>query len=248
MVRHSKNILPKTTNPNPESNRYPPHPADPSHPSRYHLHLQAHHLRSPLLSASAENRRRDPQNLSTTKATSPSTHQSPILPDDIHSILPFAHMNITHTTGQHTENSIRAPSSTTILWHSCQLHSQPSSISSSTKIVSGRVLFSDSSPCSSNPHTQQPSIFSCPTLAGRKLESSGSIFLSTTLPSFIVSIVYLLSVSCRLVPGQTAFTNTNSSVLIDIPILLCSVGSLSLILKEPKYRSYLAIVSPTLSC
>nr|AGE96650.1 hypothetical protein ECU06_1690 [Encephalitozoon cuniculi] len=104
MVRHSKNILPKTTNPNPESNRYPPHPADPSHPSRYHLHLQAHHLRSPLLSASAENRRRDPQNLSTTKATSPSTHQSPILPDDIHSILllcPYEHH--THNRATHRE-------------------------------------------------------------------------------------------------------------------------------------------------
>ncbi|UYI26655.1 DUF2463 domain-containing protein [Encephalitozoon cuniculi] len=81
-----------------------------------------------------------------------------------------------------------------------------------------------------------------------KWESSESIVFSIVLPSFFIPPTYLLSTSCRLVPGQIGFTDTGINVLIDIPILLCPLVSLvlTIALEETECCYYSAIISSVL--
>ncbi|CAD25526.1 hypothetical protein [Encephalitozoon cuniculi GB-M1] len=72
------------------------------------------------------------------------------------------------------------------------------------------------------------------------------IIFSFILPSFTVPLTYLLSVSCRLVPGHIGFTDTGINVLIDILILLCSTGNLVPAFDEVKHCYYFAIISSIL--
>ncbi|CAD26151.1 hypothetical protein [Encephalitozoon cuniculi GB-M1] len=91
------------------------------------------------------------------------------------------------------------------------------------------------------------SILSITTLPINKWKNDGGpILFSIFLPPLFMSPAYLLSTSCRLVPGQIGFTDTGINVLIDILTLLCSVGSLLLILEESEYCYCFAIISSIL--
>ncbi|CAD25914.1 hypothetical protein [Encephalitozoon cuniculi GB-M1] len=71
-------------------------------------------------------------------------------------------------------------------------------------------------------------------------EDDDSLLYSITLPSFFIPFTYLLSVSCRLVPGQIGFTDTGINVLIDILILL--FPRTALVSKESKDRLLYAVL------
>ncbi|UYI27787.1 DUF2463 domain-containing protein [Encephalitozoon cuniculi] len=93
------------------------------------------------------------------------------------------------------------------------------------------------------------SILSITTLPINKWKNDGGpILFSIFLPPLFMSPTYLLSTSCRLVPGQIGFTDTGINVLIDIPILLCSLVSLVLIiaLEETECCYCFAIISSIL--
>ncbi|UYI26677.1 DUF2463 domain-containing protein [Encephalitozoon cuniculi] len=80
------------------------------------------------------------------------------------------------------------------------------------------------------------SILSITTLPINEWKGDDSLIFSTVLPSLVACPTYLFSTSCCLVPGQTAFTDTDINIVIDILILLCPVVSLVLVCEEPEYR------------
>ncbi|CAD24879.1 hypothetical protein [Encephalitozoon cuniculi GB-M1] len=90
------------------------------------------------------------------------------------------------------------------------------------------------------------SILSITALPINEWKGDDSLIFSIVLPSLFIPPTYLLSTSCRLVPGQTAFTDTGINVLIDILILLCPLVSLVLVCKEPEYRLLSAVPFPIL--